>query len=108
MPLSTNAAMRKDATTAARLEHRHFAFIAQTISALPDPRERYAVAYHFAIACRSTNGKFDHGRFMRACNAISVTCQAPIAQGPMEGESYTQYRIRSGLASRLSYLTEKW
>ncbi len=74
MPLKTSAAMRKDATTSDKLEHRHFAFIAQTIAALPDPRERYSVAYHFALACRSANKNFDHDRFMRACNAISVAC----------------------------------
>jgi hypothetical protein len=76
MPLNTQAAMRKDKATAygVELQHRHFAFIAATIADIADANQRYETAYHFAIACRSTNKAFDHDRFMRACNAIKVAC----------------------------------
>ena len=77
MPLTQSAAMRKDTQTArygVELQHRHFSFIAKVISDIPDANQRYETAYHFAIACRSTNKNFDHDRFMVACNAIKVAC----------------------------------
>ena len=74
MPLTTRAAMRKDSGAGVQLQHRHFAFIAAVIARMGDSQARYEAAYHFAIACRSTNPAFDHDRFMRACNAIKVAC----------------------------------
>lgn len=67
MSLTPQAAFRKDKTTQPSLEHRHFAFIAQTISAIDDKPTRRRMAQHFADACRHTNPRFDEGRFLRAC-----------------------------------------
>lgn len=36
MALKKEAAARKDATTTCEMQHRHFAFIAQTIAAMPE------------------------------------------------------------------------
>lgn len=68
--LKPDAALRKDRTTDATLEHRHFAFIAAVIEKmqwlLPD--EQRKVANAFANACARTNPRFDRARFLRACN----------------------------------------
>lgn len=81
MALSTQAAMRKDKTTAGfvELQHRHFAFIAAVIADIADAGQRYEMAYRFALACRGTNKAFDHDRFMRACGAIKVACGPQLA-----------------------------
>lgn len=65
----------KDISTAARgvsLEHRHFAFIAATIAAMPDHApslraQKASVAASFADACAGTNAKFSRSRFIAAC-----------------------------------------
>lgn len=72
--LTTESALRKDRTTAANatLEHRHFAFIAATIKAMPDHApslrtQKRSVALAFADACAGTNPRFDRRRFLAAC-----------------------------------------
>lgn len=72
MPLTAESALRKDRTTQATLEHRHFAFIAATIKAMPDHAatlrtQKRSVALAFATACAGTNPRFDRARFLRAC-----------------------------------------
>ena len=74
MPLKQQAAHRKDLTTGATatLEHRHFAFIAATIRAMPTHAEtlrtqKRSCALSFADACARTNPRFDRRRFMLAC-----------------------------------------
>lgn len=72
MPLSKDAASRKDAGTLANLEHRHFATIATIIKMLPvdapDAKGfREGIARHFADELPRTNPKFDQARFLRAC-----------------------------------------
>lgn len=64
--LGEQAALRKDRTTRARLEHRHFAEIARIISLAPE-WDRQVMAQHFADHLRGTNANFDRARFMRAC-----------------------------------------
>lgn len=67
--LKPDAALRKDRTTDATLEHRHFAFIAATIAtAYGSDALRANLANHFADACARTNPRFDRARFLRACN----------------------------------------
>jgi hypothetical protein len=71
------SANRKDVNTAANgvtLQHRHFAFIAATIAALPEHAptlraQKAAMASAFADACARTNPKFDRARFIAACFA---------------------------------------
>jgi hypothetical protein len=72
MTLTAESALRKDRTTGAKLEHRHFAFIAAVIAAMPDHAatlraQKRSVALAFGDACSRTNPRFDYGRFMRAC-----------------------------------------
>ena len=74
MTLTTESAARKDKTTgaSAELQHRHFAFIAATIKAMPDfavtlRTQKRSVALAFADACARTNPKFDRNRFLAAC-----------------------------------------
>jgi len=75
MPLTAESALRKDQTNghgSAKLEHRHFAFIAATIKAMPDHAatlrtQKRSVALAFADACAGTNPRFDRARFLRAC-----------------------------------------
>lgn len=62
--------LRKDKRTAGNgvtLQHRHFAFIADTIAALPDADERARMTAHFGDACARTNSRFDRSRFVTAC-----------------------------------------
>ena len=72
--LTQESAARKDRTTAqgAKLEHRHFAFIAATIAAMPNHAaslraQKRSVALAFADACADTNPRFDRARFLLAC-----------------------------------------
>lgn len=70
--LTPASALRKDSIIGAELQHRHFAFIAQTIKAIPDhPQFRSYLREHaaktFADACARTNPRFDRARFLRAC-----------------------------------------
>lgn len=72
--LTNESAIRKDKTsgTSATLEHRHFAFIAATIEAMPDHAaslraQKRSCALAFADACASSNPRFDRARFLRAC-----------------------------------------
>lgn len=78
MPLTTQTtqtaqtALRKDRTTKPQLEHRHFAFIASVIAAMPAHAatlrtQQRSCALAFADACAKSNPKFDRARFMRAC-----------------------------------------
>lgn len=50
-----------------KLAHRHFAFIASVIADLEAISTPADVASAFSRACRSTNPKFDGGRFIAAC-----------------------------------------
>lgn len=70
--LSEMAAARKDRAAGcnARLEHRHFAFIAAVIKDLGlEASEQRHVAAVFAAACARTNPRFDTNRFLKACGA---------------------------------------
>ena len=75
MTLKKTSANRKDIRTAqygVPLQHRHFAFIAATIAAMPDhaatlKAQKASVASTFADACRGTNPHFDRSRFLAAC-----------------------------------------
>ncbi len=72
--LTVESATRKDRTTGktAELQHRHFAFIAGVIAAMPTHAaslrtQKRSCALAFADACASSNHRFDRARFMRAC-----------------------------------------
>lgn len=78
MSLTTQSAHRKDIRSGkgARMEHRHFSFIAATIAEMPifeggtsklAKFSRQEIADMFAEACRGSNPRFDRERFMRAC-----------------------------------------
>jgi hypothetical protein len=70
MPLSPEALLRKDKSTASErpsLEHRHFAVIADTIRMMMPMSTRTVVAQHFAKHFLAHNKKFDAMRFLRAC-----------------------------------------
>lgn len=72
MPLSKEAARRKDAgTTGApvKFQHRHFAFIARIIASNVEVAkwDNYSTALAFAGALASTNPNFDRARFLAAC-----------------------------------------
>lgn len=69
MALSTKAAMRKDKyAKTPTMQHRHFAYIAQTIAKIHKPEARQLAAHEFAIAMMDTNPNFDRARFLAACN----------------------------------------
>jgi citrate synthase len=68
-------AEHKDKRTKAKLQHRHFAFITQTLKGLADNEVMYPDQYKevctfFAKECAATNPRFDHARFMRACGVL--------------------------------------
>lgn len=72
--LTEATALRKDKAqrTNPKMQHRHYAFIAATIAAMPDHApslraQKGSVAAAFCAACRGSNPKFDCARFMRAC-----------------------------------------
>lgn len=68
--LSEMAAARKDRAAGcnAKLEHRHFAFIAAVIKDLGmESSEQSYIAKCFAHACAATNPRFKTLRFLRAC-----------------------------------------
>lgn len=72
--LTDESATRKDLNTgtSGTLQHRHFAFIAATIKAMPDHAaslraQKCSCALAFADACASSNPRFDRARFLRAC-----------------------------------------
>lgn len=72
--LTQESATRKDRTTGqtAELQHRHFAFIAAVIEAMPDHAaslrtQKRSIALAFADACARSNPRFDRRRFMSAC-----------------------------------------
>lgn len=73
MPLSPQAAARKDqASGNPTFQHRHFAFIAATIKAMPTHAstlraQQASCALTFAEALESTNPNFDRRRFLAAC-----------------------------------------
>lgn len=77
MALTTEAALRKDRTSAkSTMEHRHFATIADIIkrnrpddSWLAEIDQWSSMAKMFADELRHTNPKFDRARFLKACNA---------------------------------------
>jgi len=72
--LTQESAARKDRTTGAttELQHRHFAFIAAVIKAMPSHAptlraQKRSTALAFADACAGSNPRFDRQRFMAAC-----------------------------------------
>jgi hypothetical protein len=71
--LTPESAARKDRTTgnSATLQHRHFAFIADTLRAMHmtplSPLHRRIVIDLFAEACAQSNPRFDRARFLKAC-----------------------------------------
>ena len=70
--LTQIAALRKDRTTgnSVQMQHRHFAFIARTISNLNIPtKELPFIIDGFADALAETNPNFDRKRFNEACLA---------------------------------------
>ena len=68
--LKSDAALRKDRTTRATLEHRHFAEIARIIAVASfhhiDKANQRAMADMFAHELAGTNPRFDRARFLRA------------------------------------------
>lgn len=71
MPLTREAAARKDATNGKadlKLQHRHFAFIADAVASIPDKNAREHAAFAFAGKLSDTNPNFDRKRFLTACN----------------------------------------
>ncbi len=83
--LTQESAHRKDIRSAEKaggswpgvLQHRHFAFIAATIKAMPDHApslraQKRSTALAFADACAGTNPRFDRARFLLACGAIAA------------------------------------
>lgn len=81
--LTQESALRKDRRTPTKagfdgLQHRHFAFIAAVIAAMPTHAatlraQKRSVALAFADACAGSNPRFDRGRFMRACGEESAS-----------------------------------
>lgn len=72
MALTTDAALRKDRTSAnSTMEHRHFATIADIIARYPAKSQRDYIAKFFASELSFTNPKFDRARFLRACGVAS-------------------------------------
>lgn len=75
MPLSPEAALRKDTTSAqgATLEHRHFAVIAAILRSLPSDGVDDAtfdwptLVNHFTRELAKTNPRFNAARFIAAC-----------------------------------------
>ena len=85
MPLTSHAALAKDATNGKKaplMQHRHFAWIAAELrSHMPggyDPTAHYmersaneamwvGICESFADKLSETNPNFDHDRFIRAC-----------------------------------------
>lgn len=66
--LTPESALRKDRTTHATLQHRHFAEIARIIALLGgEDLTPQNVASHFADELANSNPRFDRTRFMRAC-----------------------------------------
>jgi hypothetical protein len=47
---------------------RHFNALAEAIREICNPQERKRAAETVAEVCRRFNGRFDCGRFFRACN----------------------------------------
>lgn len=73
MPLSINAAQSKDKRAGIpEMQHRHFAFMAETIatSEMGWTLSKANMAKHFADVLARSNPRFDRERFMRACGAI--------------------------------------
>lgn len=76
MPLTPRAALSKDRTTGApKMQHRHFAHIAQTIAKMDgqgwNPQVRQHVAWLFADELARTNPHFNRMRFLQACEPES-------------------------------------
>lgn len=77
--LTQESALRKDRTNAhdaSVLQHRHFAFIAGVIAAMPTHAatlrtQKRSIALAFADACLGGNARFDRERFLRACGEVS-------------------------------------
>ena len=74
MSLTPESAARKDRTTGrgAEMQHRHMAFIASVIAAMPAHAaslrtQKRSTALAFAHALAGSNPRFDHVRFMTAC-----------------------------------------
>ena len=65
--LTPESALRKDRTTTAQLEHRHFAEIARIIRYMANRAAQEETALHFARELAGTNPRFDRARFLRAC-----------------------------------------
>ena len=83
--LTQSSALRKDIRNAAKaggswpgvLQHRHFAFIAGVVKAMPDHApslraQKRSIALAFADACAGTNPRFDRRRFLLACGEEST------------------------------------
>lgn len=49
------------------LQRRHFEFIADVISRMPDDKVKKKTATHFGVRLLSTNPQFDFDRFLKAC-----------------------------------------
>lgn len=73
MPLSKEAARRKDAITGAtvKFQHRHFAFIARVVAdswtIFADTEQLETFAGKLADSLADTNPNFDRARFLAAC-----------------------------------------
>ncbi|MEN6367737.1 MAG: hypothetical protein ABFC88_13075 [Thermoguttaceae bacterium] len=49
------------------MSKKHFIALAAEISAIVNPKARRAAALAVCSACARFNGRFDRGRFLRAC-----------------------------------------
>lgn len=76
MPLSSNAALRKDTNTApAKMQHRHYATIAGILNGMRGMGIAHGISVgqheemckYFAGELRNTNPNFNTDRFLRAC-----------------------------------------
>jgi len=50
------------------MSKKHFRALADAIASIPNKAERGRVARLIADVCIGFNGRFDRGRFYRACN----------------------------------------
>src|SRR5258708_39034483 len=91
MPLKPITAMRKDraSATGVKLQHRHFAFIANVIATSGERAEdKRRWANYFALDLEKTNPNFDRARFFTAVG-VDDPYVTQAAYGEPDHGSYT-------------------
>lgn len=58
------------------MSRKHFIALAKRIAAIKNASARREAAYAVADVAASVNDRFDHARFLRACNVSSVLAVA--------------------------------